>query len=60
LAQCPAKDQVEKRMSLFRGTSKISDTVKLAELQGYLSRIDACPYKYDSTIPPNLDTLILL
>jgi CHAT domain-containing protein len=48
-AQCPAKYQVEKRMALFRGTSKISDTVKLAELQGYLSRIDACPYKYDST-----------
>jgi CHAT domain-containing protein len=48
-AQCPAKDLVEKRMALFRATSTISDTVKLDELQGYLSRLETCPYKYDST-----------
>jgi CHAT domain-containing protein len=48
-AQCPAKNLVERRLAWFRGSSNITATDKLAELQGYLSGINNCPYKYDST-----------
>jgi CHAT domain-containing protein len=48
-AQCPDKARVEKRLALFRETSTIPDTAKLAELEGYLFKFKKCPYRYDST-----------
>ena len=46
--QCPDRDILWKRIIYLRDSSKASKE-QLAELYGYLNKMNSCPYKNDST-----------
>ena len=47
--QCPDKNFLEKRIVYLRDSSKFSSQQQLAELHGYLDKMQSCPYRNDST-----------
>jgi len=49
MAQCPDKYFLEKRMTYLRDSSKLSSPQQLVELNGYLAKMQNCPYRNDST-----------
>ena len=47
--QCPDKDILFKRVRFVKDSSDFSPQKKLAELLGYMKKMDSCPYRNDST-----------
>ncbi|WP_276501202.1 CHAT domain-containing protein [Terrimonas pollutisoli] len=47
--QCPDKDFLFKRIRFVKDSSGFTPQEKIAELLGYLDKMDSCPYRNDST-----------